>query len=48
VEVITKCFPSIDPAITSTLLTDNHEIPKHFKAFTAELFPSTQAPSDLA
>ena len=30
VQVLTECFPSIDPANTSTLLSDKHEIPKHF------------------
>jgi hypothetical protein len=37
-------LPSIDPSNTSTLLTDNREIPKHFKAFKTKLFPSTKAP----
>jgi hypothetical protein len=44
-QVITKCLPSIDPPNTSTLLIDNREIPKHFKAFKAKLFQSTKAPS---
>jgi hypothetical protein len=44
-QVITKCLPSIDPSNTSTLLTDNGEIPEHFKAFKTKRFPSTKAPS---
>jgi hypothetical protein len=47
VQVITKCFPSIDPSNTSTLLTDNRKIPKHFKAFKTKLFPSTKEQSCL-
>jgi hypothetical protein len=46
-QVITKCLPSIDLSNTSTLLTDNREIPKHFKAFKTKLFPSTKVPSCL-
>ena len=45
VQVITKCLPSIDSSNISTLLTDNREIPKHFKAYTTKLFLSTNAPS---
>jgi hypothetical protein len=37
-QVITKCLPSVDPSNTSTLLTDNREIPKHFKAFEKNFF----------
>jgi len=48
VQVITKCFPSFDPSNTSTLLTDNCEIPKHFKGFETKLFLSTKAPSCLS
>jgi hypothetical protein len=44
VQDITKCFLSIDPSDTSTLLTDPREIPKHFKACKTTLFPSTKAP----
>jgi hypothetical protein len=47
VEVITKSFPSIDRSNTSTLLTDNRKIPKHFIAFKTKLFLSTKAPSCL-
>jgi len=43
--VITKCLPSIVPSNPCTLLTDNREIPKHFKAFKTQLFPSAKAPS---
>jgi hypothetical protein len=46
-QVITKCLPSIDPSNTSTLQTDNREIPKHFKALKTKLFPSTKMPSCL-
>ena len=45
VQVITKCFPSIDPSNTSTLLTERREIPKHFKALKSKLLPSTAEPS---
>jgi len=47
VQVITKCFPSIDPSNTSTLLTERREIPKHCKAFETKLFPSTKGPSSF-
>jgi len=46
-QIITKCFPSIDLSNTSTLLPDNRKIPKHFKAFKAKLFRSTKTPSCL-
>jgi len=39
-QIITKCFPSIDPSNTSTLLIENRKIPKHFKAFESKLFLS--------
>jgi len=39
-QVITKCFPSIDPSSTSTLLIENREIPKHCKEFESKLFLS--------
>jgi len=45
VQVITKCFASIDPSNTSTLLTDKHEIPKHFEASETRLVLSTEEPS---
>jgi len=45
VQVITHCFPSIDPSNTSTLQTDNREIPKHFKSFKTKLLLSTEEPS---
>jgi len=47
VQVITKCFPFINPSNTSTLLTERRNIPKHFKAFKTKLYPSTKTPSFL-
>jgi len=37
-QVITKCLHSIDPSNTSTLLTDNREIPKHFESIWNKTF----------
>jgi len=45
VQVITKCFPSIDPCNISTLLTDKREIPKRFKTSKTELFLWADEPS---
>jgi len=45
VQVITKCFPSIDHSNTSTLLTDKCEIPKHLKPSQTQLLLSTEEPS---
>jgi len=45
VQIITKCFTSIDPSNTFTLLTERPEMPKHFKAFETKLFPLTKEPS---
>ena len=45
VQVIIECFPSIDPSNTSTLLTERFEIPKHFKAYKTNHFPSIKMPS---
>jgi len=45
VQVITQCFPPIDPSNTSTTLTDTREIPEHFKPFEAKLLLSTEDPS---
>jgi len=45
-QVITKCFPSIDCFNTSTLLTERRNIPEHFKAFKAKLF--CQSKTDLS
>jgi len=38
VQVMTKCFLSIDPSNTSTLPTDKREIPKHLKAFKTNCY----------
>jgi len=40
VQGITKCYSSIDPSNTSTLLTERHENPKYFKALKKQLFLS--------
>jgi hypothetical protein len=41
---IKSCLP-IDHSNTTNLLTDNHDIRKHFERFESTLFPSTTAPS---
>jgi len=45
VQVITICFSSIDPANTSTLLTEQRKMPKHSKAFKTERLAATGEPS---
>jgi len=47
VQVITKCFPYIGSSSTSSLQTDNWEIPKHCKVFKIKIVLSTEAPSCL-
>jgi len=45
VQGITKYFPAIDPSDTSTFLTDQCQIPIHFKGSKTQLLLSIEEPS---